>query len=219
MSTILQSKPCQKTNDRLDEAIENAIDWLDQNQEENGFWVGMLESNSCMEAQWVIMQHFLGITDDPKYPKVIQAILNQQREDGSWEIYYQAPGGDINTTVECYAALRAAGLNPESPPLVKARQWILEHGGLNDLRVFTKFWLALIGEWPWEYTPQLPPEIILLPLMGPFLYLQVFFLGPRNNRSYGGFIGPSPSAPTSSGTSPGRTVSARPSEHGLQSSS
>jgi len=65
--------------------------------------------------------------------------------------------------VECYAALRASGLNPNTPAVKMAREWILENGGLANVRVFTKFWMALIGEWPWNDTPALPPELIFLP--------------------------------------------------------
>ncbi len=121
-----------------------------------------------MEAQWVLAMHFLGITDDPKYPGVIQAILNEQREDGAWEVYHQSPMGDINTTVECYAALRCAGLRPGAEPVRRAREWIPAHGGLKKIRDFTKYWLALIGEWPWEYTPSVPPELIMVPNWAPF---------------------------------------------------
>lgn len=35
-------------------------------------------------------------------------------------------------------------------------------------RVFTRYWLALIGEWPWRETPTVPPEIIRFPLWFPF---------------------------------------------------
>ena len=48
-------------SDRLSKAINEAIDWLLQRQDPEGFWVGMLESNSCMEAQWILAMHFLGI--------------------------------------------------------------------------------------------------------------------------------------------------------------
>ncbi len=130
--------------------------------------MGRLESNSCMEAQWVLAMHFLGVEEDPKYGKVIHSILREQRPDGSWEVYHNAPRGDINTTVECYAALRSAGLDPDSEPLSKARKWIFDNGGLKGIRNFTKYWLALIGEWPWEETPTLPPELILLPSWTPF---------------------------------------------------
>jgi squalene-hopene/tetraprenyl-beta-curcumene cyclase len=158
----------QSNNNRLDVAIASAVDWLLDQQDPEGFWVGMLESNSCMEAQWVLAMHFLGIKDDRKRDGMISSIVNEQREDGSWEVYHNALGGDINTTVECYAALRASGFPADADPVRKARHWIFEHGGLSQTRVFTRYWLALIGEWPWQTTPTLPPELIYAPLWFPF---------------------------------------------------
>jgi squalene-hopene/tetraprenyl-beta-curcumene cyclase len=105
----------------LDHAIAQALHWLVGEQQAEGFWAGMLESNCCMEAQWLLGMHFLGVQDDPKTPGVIRAILREQRPDGSWEVYHQAPMGDINTTVECYAALRSCGFKPDDEPLKKAR--------------------------------------------------------------------------------------------------
>ncbi|MHC1763219.1 MAG: squalene--hopene cyclase [Verrucomicrobiia bacterium] len=152
----------------LNQAIAQAMEWLVDEQRPEGFWVGMLESNCCMEAQWILAMHFLGVRNDPKLPGVIRAILREQRPDGSWEVYHQAPMGDINTTVECYAALRCSGFKPDDEPLTKARAWIFEHGGLKKTRNFTRIWLALIGEWPWKSTPVVPPELILLPPWMPF---------------------------------------------------
>ncbi len=152
----------------LDEAIDAALDWAIDDQDPKGFWVGMLESNPSMEAEWILCMHFLGITDDPKYAGVVAGLLSKQRPDGSWENFHNAPAGDISTTVEAYAALRAAGRGPDSEELVRARAWILAHGGLSKVRVFTKMWLALVGEWPWDGTPTLPPELILLPTWVPF---------------------------------------------------
>ncbi len=152
----------------LEQTMGRAIDWLRRDQNGEGFWVGMLESNCCMEAQWVLAMHFLGVTDDPKYPGVIRAILEEQRPDGSWEVFHHAPMGDINTTVECYAALRSSGMSPNEEPLRRAREWILGQGGLKRIRNFTRIWLALIGEWPWEHTPAVPPEMILVPVWAPF---------------------------------------------------
>jgi squalene-hopene/tetraprenyl-beta-curcumene cyclase len=163
LNIVRQLKSGPSVRGGLDDGIERAIDWLARHQEEEGFWVGKLESNSCIEAEWILAIHFLGITDDPKYGKVVQSLLNEQRPDGAWQVYHDAPAGDINATVESYAALRAAGFSPDDERLVRARRWILDHGGLKNVRVFTRYWLALIGEWPWDKTPALAPEIIYLP--------------------------------------------------------
>ena len=152
---------------RLDETINAATAWLYRDQAEDGYWAGMLESNCCMEAQWLLAMHFLGY-EHPHKQQIVQTLLNAQREDGSWEIYYDAPDGDINTTVECYAALRANGFAPDDERLRAAREWIFAHGGLSAVRVFTRYWFALIGEWPWQKTPNLPPEAIFFPTWFPF---------------------------------------------------
>lgn len=152
----------------LNNAIEQAIAWLMGGQHQDGYWVGNLQSNSCMEAEWVLAMYILGVPADPKYDGVVKAILHDQRADGSWEIYYDAPAGDINATVESYAALRVAGVVKNSDPMIRAREWIFAHGGLGGVRVFTKYWLALIGEWPWDRTPALPPEIFFIPRWAPF---------------------------------------------------
>jgi len=151
----------------LDRCIESAFDWLEARQGEEGFWVGQLESNACMEAEWLLAFHVIGYRH-PRVERIIKGIVDRQRVDGSWEIYYEAETGDINTTVECYAALRAYGFDPAGEVLARARAWILANGGLSEVRVFTRYWLALIGEWPWERTPNVPPEIIRAPLWFPF---------------------------------------------------
>ena len=112
------------------------------------------------------------VVSRPRRPSAVrarlaQALLDTQRADGAWEIYYGAPNGDINATVEAYAALRCSGFSADHPALLKAQTWIESKGGLRNIRVFTRYWLALIGEWPWEKTPNLPPEVIWLPLWFP----------------------------------------------------
>jgi len=146
----------------LDGAIATGLAWLDEACNDEGFWVGMLESNRCMEAEWLLALHFMG-QKHPREKDIVATLLKAQRDDGAWEIYHDAPHGDVNTTVECYAALRCVGLAADDPALVAARSWILEYNALTKIRVFTRYWLALIGEWPWDQTPNLPPEIIAFP--------------------------------------------------------
>jgi squalene-hopene/tetraprenyl-beta-curcumene cyclase len=153
--------------DVLSHSIRAAIDWLWRTQDPSGFWVGMVESNSTIEAEWLLASHILGFPL-PSEAAVIQALLQRQRPDGSWGTYPGAPDGDVNSTVEVYAALRAKGFDPQCDELARARAWLLQHDAMRRLRVFTRYWLAMLGVWPWEHTPNLPPEIIRLPLWFPF---------------------------------------------------
>ena len=119
-----------------------------------------------MEAEYLLFTHFLGIGDIDTWRKLANHILRVQREDGTWGQYYGA-AGDLSTTVECYFALKLAGFSADDPRLVKARQFILEKGGVPRARVFTKIWLALFGQWSWKEVPTVPPEISLLPAWFP----------------------------------------------------
>jgi squalene-hopene/tetraprenyl-beta-curcumene cyclase len=149
-------------------AARAAADWLVADQKPDGHWVARADSNSCMEAQWCLALWFLGLEDHPLRARLGKALLKTQRPDGAWQIYHDALNGDVNTTVEAYAALRSLGVRDDDPALVRARAWIESKGGLRKIRVFTRYWLALIGEWPWERTPNLPPEVIWFPLWFPF---------------------------------------------------
>lgn len=152
----------------LRSTAQAAVDWLIERQKPDGHWVGRAESNACMEAQWCLALWFVGLKDHPLRPRLAQSLLETQRPDGAWEIYHGAPNGDINATVEAYAALRSTGHRDDEPALVRARKWIADKGGLRNIRVFTRYWLALLGEWPWEKTPNLPPEVVWLPVWFPF---------------------------------------------------
>ena len=160
-------KDQNKKTGSVRDTIKKAIDWIKPRQSPDGMWCAPLETNCCMEAQWILAMHFIDF-DDPKKPKVIQYILDRQREDGSWDVYYGSEHGDINTTLECYFALRISGFDPDDAVLAKARKWLIENKWTERIRVFTKYWLALFGQWPWAHTPVLPPEIMFLPSWCPF---------------------------------------------------
>ncbi len=163
-----QSQDVQKkTPKTIRETLRAAIDWAKIRQADDGMWCGPLETNCCMEAQWILAMAFIDF-DDPKKPKVLQYILDRQREDGSWDVYYGSEQGDINTTLECYFALRVSGFDPDEPAMAKARKWLIDNKWTERIRVFTKYWLALFGEWPWAHTPVIPPEIVFLPKWCPF---------------------------------------------------
>ncbi|MBO0747567.1 MAG: squalene--hopene cyclase [Acidimicrobiaceae bacterium] len=135
-------------------------------QHPDGYWKGELETNVSMDAEDLLLRHFLGILDPSTAAEAAAWIRSQQHDDGTWASFYGGPG-DISVTVEAYIALRLAGDKPSDAHLAKAAAWIRAHGGPARARVFTRIWMAMVGQWDWERLPVLPPEIVLLPPKAP----------------------------------------------------
>ena len=147
--------------DELDRTIDAAVGRLLALQEPSGCWVGELESNVTMTAQWLLLLEFLGLRDEETTRALANELLARQRADGLWSIYWEGEP-DLAATLESYAALRLAGLDAGDPRLAAAARFCVERGGIGGARVFTRIWLALFGLWPWDEIPQVPPELVLL---------------------------------------------------------
>src|SRR5438132_1865892 len=150
----------------LDLVIDRSQAWFAREQYADGYWWAELESNATMDAEYLLLTHFLGARDEEKWRGVAQDIRNYQRDDGSWAMYHGAPG-DLSTTIECYFALKLAGDAADAPHLARARAFIRARGGIAAARTFTRIWLALFGQWKWEDLPAMPLELMLLPATAP----------------------------------------------------
>jgi squalene-hopene/tetraprenyl-beta-curcumene cyclase len=147
--------------------LSRARDHLLSLQEPAGWWKGELETNVTMDAEDLLLRKFLGVLTDRELVPAAAWIRSKQRADGTWANFHGGPG-DLSTTVESYAALRLAGDPPDAEHMRLAREFILDRGGLERARVFTRLWLALFGVWQWEDLPALPPELIFFPRWFPF---------------------------------------------------
>src|SRR2546429_3947704 len=151
-----------RTATTLDRAVERATERLLELQHPDGWWVGELESNATMIAQHLFWHHFLGLRTPELDRKIANELLARQRNDGTWAIWFEGPG-DLNTTIEAYVALKLAGADPGR----LACAFIQRAGGIPRARIFTKCFLALLGQWPWQRIAIVPPELILFPTWGP----------------------------------------------------
>jgi squalene-hopene/tetraprenyl-beta-curcumene cyclase len=167
---IIRTATCARSDAPSPEALDASIERLQGHfrriQDATGFWWGELESNNTMEAEYVMLSRFLGNLNSERERHIVNYLLSKQLHDGSWAIYYDAPG-DLSTTVECYFALKLCGEDPDADHMRQAREFILERGGVPRTRMFTRIWLALFGQWEWDGTPRLPIEMILLPHWAP----------------------------------------------------
>ena len=148
------------------QTLERARDHALGLQHADGWWQGELETNVTMDAEDLLLREFLGLHDEAAIAAAARWIRSQQRDDGTWANFYGGPG-DLSTTVEAYLALRLAGDEPDAPHMKQACAWILDQGGVEATRVFTRIWLALSGLWSWDDLPVIPPELIYLPAWFP----------------------------------------------------
>jgi squalene-hopene/tetraprenyl-beta-curcumene cyclase len=150
----------------VDDALRRAQEHLRGLQAPEGWWKGELATNVTMDAEDLLLRQFLGILRPDQLDAAARWIRSQQRDDGTWANFYGGPG-DLSTTIEAYAALRLAGDAPETAHMARARTFVLANGGIEASRVFTRIWLALFGEWPWDDLPAMPPELMMLPAWFP----------------------------------------------------
>ncbi|NKB38508.1 MAG: squalene--hopene cyclase [Gammaproteobacteria bacterium] len=148
--------------DKLSEAISLAATELLQRQDETGWWRFDLEADATIPSEYMLLQHFLGTVDTERESRMVDYLHSRQMKDGSWPLYHAGPG-NISATVKAYFALKVAGVDPTSNAMIKARQWVLTHGGAENANVFTRFTLAMFGQAPWRIVPCMPIEIIFLP--------------------------------------------------------
>ena len=147
----------------LDRAIDAGTERLLELQDAEGWWVGELESNATMITEHLFWLHVLGLRDPDTDRRLANDILARRRDDGTWSNWWEGPA-DLSTTIESYVALKMAGVDPGEKTLA----YIRREGGIARSRVFTKCFMALLGQWPWQRIVQIPPEMVLLPPSAPF---------------------------------------------------
>lgn len=155
---------------RLDAVIEAARERLLSMQREDGHWRGELEADSVLESEYSILLHFLGRGDTEDARRAARAVRRQQRPDGAWAIYPAGPD-EVSASVKAYLTLRMDGDPPEAEHMRRAARIIRELGGVQATNTYTKIYLALVGAYPWERCPAIPPEMLLLP---EWFYFNVF---------------------------------------------
>lgn len=162
MIEVGESRGASRLGAAVDEAVCRSQEYFLRSQHPDGYWSGELETNVCMAAEYLLLTHFLGVAQEERWRKIANYLRSQQRPDGTWAVYHEGPS-DINATVESYFALKLAGVSADDPSMAKAREFVLSAGGVPKVRIFTKVWLALFGQWDWRGVPVMPPEMIFLP--------------------------------------------------------
>ncbi|WP_435017164.1 squalene--hopene cyclase [Tundrisphaera sp. TA3] len=163
----VSSRPALKTPRDAESAMAATRQWLIESQDPRGFWLGELEGDTILESEYVLLMAYLGRHDSDECVKACRYIRSRQSDHGGWAIY---PGGppEISATVKAYFALKLIGVSTADPDMVRARKVILSLGGALRCNSFTRFYLALLGQIPYDDVPSVPAELLMIPAKVPF---------------------------------------------------
>jgi squalene-hopene/tetraprenyl-beta-curcumene cyclase len=155
----------------LHSAIARAQSRLLASQAADGAWVGELEADTTITAEYVLLGHLLDRVNREREAKAVNFLRRRQRPDGGFSLFAGGPT-NLSATIKAYFAMKMARVPMDDPAMVIAREHILELGGPVKANVFTKIQLALFGEYDWNGVPAMPVEIMLLP--PPFFLFNIY---------------------------------------------
>ncbi len=150
------------TPTRVRQAIRLAQHHLIGLQKQDGHWCAELTVDSTLHSDWIFFMYWLGEVDFSRQSKLVKGILDRQLPDGGWNIYEGGPS-EVNASVKAYFALKLAGIPPDEPVMRRAQANIMRLGGVPRMNTYNKMWLAMFGQFSWNYLPTIPVEMILFP--------------------------------------------------------
>ncbi len=159
-STSLSGIPVSLKN--VYESVLKARNFLVSHQQTDGHWVAELQGDTILESEFILLMAFLGNENDEICKKCALYIESKIIEEGGWSNFTGGPF-DLSVSVKAYFALKLTGINTELPWMKRARKKILEAGGAQNCNSFSRFYLALLGEYSYQNCPEVPPELLLLP--------------------------------------------------------
>ena len=154
--------PTRNLESQVEQAVTRSREWMLAAQSQDGYWWGELEADTTLESDYILYLHILGHLDSEKTPKLASYIRARQLPDGGWNIFQGGPS-ELNATVKAYVALRLAGDSADAPHVQRAKDKVLELGGLEATNSYVRFYLAMVGAVDWNMVPSIPPELMLLP--------------------------------------------------------
>ena len=147
-------------------SLAHAVNYSLESAKSDGHWVGEMRSNATITAEYIFLRQALGLYFEADAEALGRWILSDQNEDGSWAVAPSYPG-DVSSTTEAYLALKILGVSMDHQAMLRARDFVILHGGVARVRIFTRIYLAIFGLVPWDAVPEMPAELILMPARAP----------------------------------------------------
>ena len=134
--------------------IAAARDWLLARQAPAGFWCGELEGDTTLESYLILLEAFFG----PRRQRQSQRDLARMiRDRGAarrrLEPVPGRPAGAVGLVPQLLRAEGRGRRRPTRRTCARARDAILALGGVGRANTYTRYHLALFGQYPWDERP------------------------------------------------------------------
>ncbi|KAJ7982156.1 Terpene cyclase/mutase family member [Quillaja saponaria] len=97
--------------------------------------------------------------------EILRYMYYHQNEDGGWGLHIEGHSTMFCTSLN-YICLRILGEGSDGGQdnaCTRARNWILDHGGVTYIPSWGKIWLSILGLFEWSGCNPMPPEFWILP--------------------------------------------------------
>jgi squalene-hopene/tetraprenyl-beta-curcumene cyclase len=147
--------------DELSKAIAISQQALIAQQQKEGHWFSYVETNTLYNSLQVLLYYYLQREEEERetIDELCRYLVNTQSDDGSWP-FYEGGSGDPGLTTLNYFALKLSGYQKQDPTLLRARDYIILHGGAESIYGMYKLILALFDQYYFSL-----PDIPILPLI------------------------------------------------------
>ncbi|MGR3294789.1 MAG: squalene--hopene cyclase, partial [Candidatus Bathyanammoxibius sp.] len=162
----------------LEKAIQKTQSFFLGTQKPDGHWVGELEADTTLTADYILMMHSLAVSggevDQVQQRKAVNYILSKRCPGGGWNLYANGPS-EVSASVKVYFALRLAGYSPDEPVMKEVRECIIRLGGIMKCNAFMKIYLSIFKQLDTKWAPATPVEAMLLPSIFPFNIYEISY--------------------------------------------
>jgi squalene/oxidosqualene cyclase-like protein len=144
-------------------ALIKGINYFSYLQSEDGHWPGDYGGPLFLLPGLLIASYISGTPFPKAHREMMKRYLfNHQNQDAGWGMHIEGESTMFGTVMQ-YVSLRILGMDKNHEQLIKARNWIKNHGGATGIPSWGKFYLAVLNLYDWQGFNSLFPEMWLFP--------------------------------------------------------
>ncbi|CAH8357721.1 unnamed protein product [Eruca vesicaria subsp. sativa] len=157
------------TYENATKALRRGVSFFSALQASDGHWPGEIAGPLFFLPPLVFCLYITGHLEEIFHAEhrkeMLRYIYCHQNEDGGWGLHIESKSVMFSTALNyiCLRMLGVASDGGQENACRRARQWILDHGGVTYIPSWGKVWLSILGIYDWSGTNPMPPEMWLLP--------------------------------------------------------